>query len=155
MRKFFSLFAVVLLLVVWNCSCKRKNGETSPAGSQGSKQEAGDDRTAADLRVESAERLAKLVRALLIYSNDHEDKFPDSLDGFSSPPLSPEEMQWVRDTVEYLGRDVTVNNDPGTVLVYDKVLLQKGIGTNVAFLDTHVAFVKPDELASLGIPPEK
>jgi hypothetical protein len=152
MRKFHLLLSAMLLLVALNSSCKQKDKETSQAGAKSAKQEASGDQAALDLRVDSGKRLSKFVKALLIYSNDNKDKFPDSLDSFSSTMLSTKEMQWLLDNVEYLGRGVTVSNAPGTVLAYDKTLLQKGSGTNVLFLDTRVAFVEPDMLKSLGIP---
>ena len=105
--------------------------------------------------MESSKKLSEFGKALFLYANDNQDKLPDSLDWFSSPKLSTEDIQWLLDHVKYLGGGVTVNKDPGTVLAYDKSLLQEGSGTNVLYLDSHVEFTNPDKLKSLGIEAEK
>jgi prepilin-type processing-associated H-X9-DG protein len=52
---------------------------------------------------------------------------------------------------EYLGKGKKAMDAPGSPIAYDKTLLQKGKGTNVLFLDGHVAFRSVEELEkSLG-----
>jgi len=164
-RKFYLLFSVGVLLVALNCSCKQKDKGTNQTGSKSPQQQAsakspqqeagGGSETVADPRERSEKKLSEFGKALFLYANDNEDKLPDSLDWFSSPKLNAEEIQWLLDNVKYLGGGVTINNDPGTVLAYDKTLLPEGEGTNVLFLDSHVEFAKPDKLKELGIEAEK
>ena len=101
-------------------------------------------------RVESAKKLSNLGKALLIYANDHDDKYPDSLHHL---PVysSVEELKWVLANVKYLAHGKTVSVRPDTVIAYDKMLLAERKGTNVLFNDSHVEFVKPERLKELGI----
>jgi len=99
---------------------------------------------------ESAEKLKELGKALLIYANDHEDKYPDSLHHL--PVYSNvEELKWVLANVKYLAHGKTIAVRPDTVIAYDKKLLAERKGTNVLFNDSHVEFVKPERLKELGI----
>ena len=101
-------------------------------------------------RVESAKKLSNLGKALLIYANDHEDKYPLSLRRLRDY-LDLEEFNWALANIEYLARGKTIAVRPDTVIAYDKTLLTKGKGTNVLFNDSHVEFVKPERLKELGI----
>jgi len=101
-------------------------------------------------RVESQTRLMDLGKALLIYANDHDDKFPETLSGLRDEVGVG--MSWLQENVTYLGKDISpVRDHPARVLAYDKTLLRKGRGTNVLYLDSHVAFETPKELEKLGI----
>ncbi|MBA7479039.1 Type 3 secretion system secretin [subsurface metagenome] len=101
-------------------------------------------------RVYSAKKLSNLGKALLIYANDHEDKYPDSLHHLSEYS-NVEELKWVLANVKYLAHGKTIAVRPDTVIAYDKKLLAERKGTNVLFNDCHVEFVKPEELKKLGI----
>jgi len=101
-------------------------------------------------RFESAKKLSNLGKALLIYANDHEDKYPDSLHHLSEY-LNVEELRWVLANVKYLAYGKTIAVRPDTVIAYDKKLLAERKGTNVLFNDSHVDFVKPERLKELGI----
>ena len=98
----------------------------------------------------SAERLSALGKALLIYANDYEDKFPDTLQGVSDY-LSRDELTWLKRNVAYLGKGKTTSADPDTVLAYEKTLLAQGAGTLVLFADSHVDFRSRQELEALAI----
>jgi len=101
-------------------------------------------------RFESARKLSNLGKALLIYANDHEDKYPDSLHHL--PVYSNvEELKWVLANVKYLAHGKTIAVRPDTVIAYDKMLPAERKGTNVLFNDSHVEFVKPERLKELGI----
>lgn len=104
-------------------------------------------------RVESGKKLFTLVKALLVYANEDEaSRYPDTLrDLEEGDYLDKDILNWALENVEYLGEGKTPADNPGTVLGYDRNLLQKGDGTNVLFLDCHVAFVEPDELEEFGI----
>jgi len=101
-------------------------------------------------RVESAKKLSNLGKALFIYANDHEDKYPDSLHHLSEY-LNVEELKWVLANVKYLAHGKTVSDRPDAVIAYDKMLPAERKGTNVLFNDSHVDFVKPERLKELGI----
>jgi len=53
-------------------------------------------------QVESGRELFSLVKALFIYANDHEDKYPDSLSELRSY-LKGEDLEWASANVRYLG----------------------------------------------------
>jgi len=101
-------------------------------------------------RVESAKKLSNLGKALLIYANDNDDKYPDSLHELRGY-LKTEDFAWTWQNVEYLAHGKTIAVRPDTVIAYDKKLLAKRKGTNVLFNDSHVEFVKPERLKELGI----
>lgn len=102
-------------------------------------------------RAKSAETLGKLIRAALIWSNDHEDRLPDSV-AVLEARLNPADKEWLSENAAYLGKGMSLwTEDPGHVVAYDKTLLAKGDGTNVVYLDCHVAFENPRKLETLGI----
>ncbi|NQT01467.1 MAG: M48 family metalloprotease [Planctomycetes bacterium] len=101
-------------------------------------------------RMESAKKLSNLGKALLIYANDHNDKYPDSLFTFMVY-LKGGDFSWIRQNAEYLASGKTPADRPDIPLAYDKTLLAKGIGTNVLYNDCHVSFEKAEELKKLGI----
>ena len=101
-------------------------------------------------RVESARKLSSLGKALLIYANDHDDKYPNSLFTFSKH-MKWQDFNWIRQNAEYLASGKTLANRPDTIIAYDKTLLSKGKGTNVLYNDCHVGFVKGEGLKKLGI----
>lgn len=99
----------------------------------------------------SATQLSALGKALLIYANDYDDRFPNDMTDLTRVEIHPTLLSWLRENVTYLGKGVTVADRPDCPLAYDKTLLMKGNGTNVLYLDSHVAFEKPERLAELGI----
>ncbi|MBN1362248.1 MAG: M48 family metalloprotease [Sedimentisphaerales bacterium] len=100
-------------------------------------------------RVESARRFANLGKALLVYAVDH-GTFPDSLDQMTSY-LRPEDLAWLKANTEYAGQGKTERMPPDTVMAYDKTLLEGNLGTNVLYLDCHVAFETPEQLERVGL----
>ncbi|MHC4259436.1 MAG: hypothetical protein ACYSTF_03345, partial [Planctomycetota bacterium] len=106
--------------------------------------------------MESAEKLMGLCKALLIYANDDEkgrfaDTFQQLLEG---DYVSKEDLDWLVENVEYLGKGKKAMDAPNAAIAYDKALLQRGKGTNILYLDGHVAFRDVEELEkSLGIKP--
>ena len=101
-------------------------------------------------RMESAKKLSNLGKALLIYANDHDDKYPNALFNFSEY-MKWQDFSWIRQNVEYLASGKTLADRPDIPLAYDKTLLAKGKGTNVLYNDCHVGFVKAEGLKKLGI----
>lgn len=110
------------------------------------------DVTDLEARIESATRLSDLGKALLIYANDHDDRFPEQLSDLRDEVKVG--MSWLLENVTYLGKDMSPIDRPSRVLAYDKTLLTSGVGTNVLYLDSHVAFEEAEKLAKVGIKPE-
>ena len=102
-----------------------------------------------EARAESATRLKDLGKAILFYAVKHDDKLPDEL--IDVRPEFGVGFSWLYDNVEYLGRGMTTQDNPERPIAYDKTLIQGGAGTNVLYLDTHVAFESPARLEELGI----
>ena len=101
-------------------------------------------------RAESAKKLSNLGKSLLIYANDHDDKYPDSL--FRTTEFHEwQDYRWIMRNVEYLASGKTLADPPDIPLAYDKMLLAQGKGTNVLYNDCHVGFVKTEGLKKLGI----
>jgi len=100
---------------------------------------------------QSAQWLCNLGRDVLIYSNDHEDRLPQSLEELREFADSEENYQWMVQDVEYLGAGVTTEESHSLVVAYDRTLLAAGKGTNVLFLDSHIEFVVPEKLKELGL----
>lgn len=96
---------------------------------------------------ESADKLLALGEALLIYSNDHDEQYPDNLQDLED---YLEDLQWFTEKVEYLGKGKKASDPPDTVIAYDKSMMRRAKGTNVLY-NAHVAFEKPLRLVKLGI----
>ncbi|UCG48176.1 MAG: hypothetical protein JSU94_00050, partial [Phycisphaerales bacterium] len=107
----------------------------------------------AERRREQAEKLLMFGKMMLIYANDHGDKFPDNLGELRETCAHHEgDFEWIVDNVAYLAKGKTAGEvSPRGVAAYDKSLLRQGEGTNVLFFDLRVEFVGPAELRELGI----
>jgi prepilin-type processing-associated H-X9-DG protein len=103
--------------------------------------------------IESVEKLKLLGQAILVYSNDNENKYPESLHQLREDNYIGEvDLQWLIENVEYLGKGKNAANLPDVVIAYDRTfLLEIHEGTNVLFNDSHVAFSSRDEFERLGI----
>ncbi|MGD2093933.1 MAG: M56 family metallopeptidase [Phycisphaerales bacterium] len=99
-------------------------------------------------RLESARKLSALGKALIIYANDHNDKYPDSMRELEED-LNEEEFEWVLANVKYLARGKTPLISPDSAIAYDKTLLKQAKGTNVLFNDLHIDFTRPEILKGL------
>ncbi len=104
--------------------------------------------TSAPERFRSARQLADLGKALLIYANDHDDTFPYTL-GDLRPDVDQDTLQWLREHVDYFGKGMNPKDNPARVLAYDKTMMDQGGGTNVLYLDSHVAFESPERLKEI------
>ncbi len=104
-------------------------------------------------RVESANKLSELGKAILIFASDHDEKYPDSLEEAKSYLRNEQDFQWFIENVEYPGKGKRVTISPQAVIAYDKTLLEQedSHGTNVLYNDAHVAFEKIERLEKLGI----
>ncbi len=106
----------------------------------------------ADVAPVSAAKLKALGMALLMYANDYEDKFPDTLQEVRAF-VGDEDVAWLTQNVAYLGKGKTTSDHPDVVVAYDKTLLAKGDGTLVLFLASHIEYMALRELEALGIKP--
>ncbi|MHC4519135.1 MAG: M56 family metallopeptidase [Planctomycetota bacterium] len=69
-------------------------------------------------RVESAKQLSELGKALLIYANDYNDRFPSTLQEARDHISENGDLSWVLENVTYLGQGVSpARANPGDVLV--------------------------------------
>ncbi|MCP4592039.1 MAG: hypothetical protein GY842_14990, partial [bacterium] len=101
---------------------------------------------------QAAKYLCDLGRDVLIYSGDHEDRLPQSLEEMRDRVDDEAYYRWMVQDVAYLGAGVTTDDPFSLVIAYDRALLALGKGTNVLFLDSHIEFVEAERLASLGLP---
>ncbi|MBW7988444.1 MAG: M48 family metalloprotease [Planctomycetes bacterium] len=123
----------------------RTTDETE-AGSQKSKQ--GSD--IAD-RIISASILSRLGKALLIYANDHQDRYPDTMSLLKSYIRDKQDFEWILKNVSYLGKGRDIAGLTETIIAYDRALLNMGTGTNVLFGSGMVLFRSAEKLEKLGI----
>ncbi len=110
-----------------------------------------------EVRIESAEKLRQLALAALMYADDHNGKFATDLNKLK-PYLGKENLfECIVEDVEYIGQgEITdVRRPHRRAFAYDKTLLGKGYGTNVAFMDGHVEFLRPEQVEKLGIEERK
>lgn len=98
---------------------------------------------------DSAMKLSRLGKAVVMYATDHNGKLPGTLQELK-PYLGGEDLRWLIENVRYFGKGQE-RERPDTPIAYDKTLLEKGNGTNVLFSDAHVRFLQPEELERLGI----
>jgi len=102
-------------------------------------------------RWNSAQNLSDLGKAMMIFADDYEENYPDSLEEVKSYLSNEQDLQWIIENIEYLGHREKLTSRPGAVLAYDKTLLEKGEGTNVLYNDCRVQFEKPETLKKLDI----
>ncbi|MBA7706112.1 hypothetical protein ES703_114958 [subsurface metagenome] len=106
-----------------------------------------------EVRMESAEKLRQLALAALMYADDHKGKLAADLNKLK-PYLGKENLfEWIVENVEYIGQGkmTDVRRPHRRAVAYDRTLLGKGYGTNVAFMDGHVEFLRPEQVENLGI----
>lgn len=96
-------------------------------------------------RVNSAQKLSRLGKAVVMYANDHNGKLPSTLQELK-PYIG--DFQWLIENVRYFGKGQE-SKEPDTPIAYDKTLLEKGNGTNVLFKDGHVQFRQAEELTGV------
>ena len=104
-----------------------------------------------DSRVkESAKMLMYFGRAMLIYANDHDDRYPNMPHQLREH-LTSDQFAWAMRNVEYLAGGRTTSSRPEVVTAYDVKLMAQEKGTNVLFNDCHVEFVEPERLSELNL----
>jgi prepilin-type processing-associated H-X9-DG protein len=98
-------------------------------------------------RAVSASNLRGIGQACYIYANDHDERFPESLEALIDKQfLTREMLNSPRDDeggISYVYiRGQSQADDPRNVIAYEKILDDEG--TNVLFLDGHVEWMKLD-----------
>ncbi|HUV64070.1 MAG TPA: carboxypeptidase regulatory-like domain-containing protein, partial [Sedimentisphaerales bacterium] len=103
----------------------------------------------------SANRLKQLGLAIAMYANEHDDTLPDGLQQLKGYVQDQEQLRWLLENVEYLGKGKTRQPNAARIpIAYDRTLLQRDYSdysTEVLFLDCSVRFVGAPELGNLGI----
>ncbi len=97
-----------------------------------------------------ASKLKQVGLAVIMYANEHEAKYPDSLEQLREY-LKADDLAWAKQNIEYRAEGKTVADRPDALIAYDQILFKEGKGTNVLFNDSHVEFVKPERLNEIGI----
>ena len=101
-------------------------------------------------RHKSVKKLQRLADMLAKYAASNDEKYPisfDELKQYDDEILLP----WLHENIEYLGKGKIRSDPPDIVIAYDRILFEKGKGTNILFNDNLVNFVRPNELEKLGI----
>lgn len=109
------------------------------------------------LRKQCDEVLSSLAKGMLLYANDHDDKWPPSLEVLVETQEYP--LSYVRcpamghrpEYASYVYRGVDTGGvwvEPMIILMHDKAGNHKG-GRNVLFVDSHVEWVTEERFAEL------
>ena len=146
-----SLIAAIVVLVLAGITVPTTIALTAQKGDKANVQVEADEEAKVKRRLESAKKLSDLGKALLLYANDHEEKYPDTLEGLKPYIQKEQDFQWILENVKYIGEGKSADAPPDAILAYDKTLLEEGEGTNVLFNDGHVRFEKPERLERLGV----
>ena len=102
-------------------------------------------------RVISASILSRLGKALLIYANDHQDRYPDTISQVESYLKDKQDFEWIVQNVMYLGKGKPIAGLIESPIAYDRDILIKGFGTNVLFGNSMVLFRSAEQVEKLGI----
>jgi len=102
-------------------------------------------------RLYAGTNLSGIGKACLIYANDYDDKLPPNLEELiEKAELSRINLESRSKPKDFDGPSFiyiagqTTSDDPGNIVAYENPAFLSD-GTNVLYLDCHVAFVKPDE----------
>lgn len=104
-------------------------------------------------RIMCRQDLSNIGKALLIYSNYHNDQFPPDLETLISKAEMPAKglmcpATMLKDSYIYRGASITTSDTPWMIMVYDKQNNHDG-GRNVLFMDTHVEWVPEERFQEL------
>jgi len=102
-----------------------------------------------------AEKLKRCGKMMHLWTNDHGDKFPDTLLEMKLYMEAEKDgdAKWMLENVIYLaaGKTAAHPEPHRAIAAYDKTLLERDMGTNVLFLDAHVEFIGAEQLEERGI----
>ena len=104
-------------------------------------------------RLVCSSNLSGIGKALLIYANDYDDKFPPNLEILISTAELPAKVLMcpstkLKDSYIYRGATLSTPDAPFMILVHDKKGNHEG-GQNVLFNDSHVEWVTDDRFKEL------
>lgn len=94
--------------------------------------------------------LEALTNSLHKFCERHGGRFPASLTDLQSSH-DPDAFRWISTHMAYIGQGKSLDDDPRSVIAYDKTLLAQGRGTYVFYSDGQLEFESLVELAELGI----
>jgi prepilin-type processing-associated H-X9-DG protein len=102
-------------------------------------------------RMVSATNLSAIGKAMLIYANDYDDRFPANLQELvEKEALPPKVLESKRKPEGYDGpafiyiSGQNISMYPGNIVAYENTEFGSD-GVNVLFLDSHVEWMKPDD----------
>jgi thiol-disulfide isomerase/thioredoxin len=101
-------------------------------------------------RASSVHQLSQLGNAIMIYSDSHGGKYPDTLAAFKS--YTGIDADWLIKNVCYIGAGMASNSPPDKPIAFDKTMLSKTNSTVILYNDKHVEFASYQKLAKLVIP---
>jgi flagellar basal body-associated protein FliL len=91
--------------------------------------------------------LRNLGKCLLIYANDFDDELPDNLDTLKKfSDMKEDDFAWIKENVEYLGKDLTPHDEPTRILAYDKTRYDQGEDTFTLYLGSHVTLERAKDI---------
>ncbi len=94
--------------------------------------------------------LEALTNSLHEFCERHGGRFPASLADLQSSH-DPDAFRWISTHMAYIGQGKSLDDDPRSVIAYDKTLPAEGRGTYVLYSDGQLEFESPAELAELGL----
>jgi prepilin-type processing-associated H-X9-DG protein len=98
----------------------------------------------------STEKIKQLGLAIVIYTNIYDNKLPDSVEMLKPYFENKQNLQWILENVEYLGKGkIYQPNQPQILVAYDKTLLHETNSTNVLFMDSHVEHFQREKFEML------
>jgi len=93
-----------------------------------------------------------LTNSIARYRKDHGGRFPSQLEALRRNH-DDDAFRWLLANIAHVGADKSPDDDPRTVIAYDKTLLAQGQGTYVFYSDGQFEFESPLELTELGLLP--
>jgi hypothetical protein len=101
-------------------------------------------------RMTCGKNLSGIGKALLIYSNDYEDRLPPDLDTLIHKAEMPAKglvcpATGLRESYVYRGAGLTTSAPPWMITVYETAGNHGADGRNVLFLDTHVVWMTEEQ----------
>jgi len=91
-------------------------------------------------RSESLKKLKSLGLLLMMYTDDHDERYPYGLELIKRYDDKDEVVSWALENVGYLGRGRSAVVEPQALIAYDKTMLLENGCTNLLFNDSHVEF---------------
>jgi beta-lactamase regulating signal transducer with metallopeptidase domain/peroxiredoxin/protocatechuate 3,4-dioxygenase beta subunit len=91
-----------------------------------------------------------LTNSITAYRKDHGGRFPPGLEALERNH-DEEAFRWLLTHIVYVGKGKSFDDDPPSMIAFDKTLLAEGRGTYVFYSDGRLEFESPLELEELGL----